>query len=160
MREKYLYLINLFACNDSKTEEVTPNSDVTIKNCLKRLLKYANAFQEMVLQQVNIIFELKTLVHFRHNHKIHCHLDGWPWYFNVRMPKSRIMIDLESAYMNDGRELLNKNYPDCSFYLHSTCVSITKNIFEDADSSCLPGCTEYSIHQESIHVSFSFTTPI
>ena len=62
--------------------------------------------------------------------------------------------------MNDGRELLNENYPDCSFYLHSTCVSITKNIFEDAESSCLPGCTEYSIHQESIHVSFSFITPI
>ena len=68
--------------------------------------------------------------------------------------------DLIQAYMNDGRELLNTNYPDCSFYLHSTCVSITKNIFEDADSSCLPGCTEYSIHQESIHVSYSFTTPM
>ena len=69
------------------------------------------------------------------------------------------MRDLYEAYMNDGRELLNSEYPDCSFYLHSTCVSITKNIFEDADSNCLPGCTEYSIHQESIHVS-CFTTPI
>ena len=29
----YFYLINLFECNDSKTEGVTPNSDVTIKNC-------------------------------------------------------------------------------------------------------------------------------
>ena len=97
---------------------------------------------------------------FRHNHKNHSHLDTWPWDSNVWMPISWIIIDLKSAYMNDGRELLNENYPDCSFYLHSTCVSITKNIFEDAESSCLPGCTEYSIHQESIHVSFSFITPI
>ena len=29
----YFYLITLFEFNDSKTEEVTPNSDVTIKNC-------------------------------------------------------------------------------------------------------------------------------
>ena len=35
--------------------EATPNSDVTIKSCLKRLLKYVNAFQEMVDHQV-IIF--------------------------------------------------------------------------------------------------------
>ena len=27
------FVFDLFECNDSKTEGVTPNSDVTIKNC-------------------------------------------------------------------------------------------------------------------------------
>ena len=50
--------------------EATPNSDVTIKNCLKRLLKYVNAFQEMVRHQVYIISYTVYMVYCFNIHTI------------------------------------------------------------------------------------------
>ena len=55
--------------------------------------------------------------------------------------------------MRDGIDLLKGEWPPCSFYMHATCVSMTKPMVENSESYCQPACFEYSIHQESIHVS-------
>ena len=55
--------------------------------------------------------------------------------------------------MLDGKDLVEGEWPPCSFYMHATCVSMTKQMVDNIQTLCKPGCVEYSIHQESIHVS-------
>ena len=55
--------------------------------------------------------------------------------------------------MKDGKDLVDGRYPPCSFYMHATCVSMTKQMVDNIQTKCKPGCVEYSIHQENIHVS-------
>ena len=57
------------------------------------------------------------------------------------------------VYMLDGKDLVEGDWPPCSFYMHATCVSMTKQMVDNIQTLCKPGCVEYSIHQESIHVS-------
>ena len=56
------------------------------------------------------------------------------------------------VYMRDGIDLVEGEWPSCSFYMHATCVSMTKHNVESSQTLCQPACNEYSIFQESIYV--------